>query len=278
MRLLKLKFVGMNPSSPPAVSTRSGSDSGFTFFRHISKPTETHEKTLLTLVGFGCGQKLAAGPCCTQATLNNHSACFTSIVVIFVMWLVLVRWICDSLNPPLTQSTVWRAWHFVTTTCRHSKGLFLPAEECLMRPRNRICESCLWDKGNYSFFSSTICCLCCLSVVHAIQWAVLLVRMAFCSRTGQCIVGSRCSRCIHTHLRKDPCLLLTHSQKPHADDTKGQRLCCDLGSQTRTGCFCHDLCVSDDTPPFPPPAHYVGHCHCSCEARAHLPLMYTKET
>lgn len=86
----------------------------FRFWFHISWARFQGHWTLLTPVGFGCGQKLAAGPHCTQATLNNHSACFISIVVIFIMWLVLVRWICDSLNPLLTQSTVWRAWHLVS--------------------------------------------------------------------------------------------------------------------------------------------------------------------
>lgn len=61
------------------------SGSGFTSLGHVSKPTETLEKALLTLVGTGCAQKPAAGPHCTQAASNNCSVCFISIVVIFVM-------------------------------------------------------------------------------------------------------------------------------------------------------------------------------------------------
>lgn len=161
------------------------------------------------------------------------------------------------------------------TSCRHSKGLFLPAEEGLMRLRNRICKSCLWDKRNYSFFSSTFCCfffltstfcyLCCLSVVPAIRWAVRLVRMAF-HRSGTALhmVGSRCSRCIHTHSTERPFSSSWHLVKSHTQMTWRSK-----------GCFCHDLCVAADPPP---PQHIERHYHCSSEACAHLPLSHAEET
>lgn len=59
--LLKFSFVGIKPPSPPVI-TSSGSGSGFTILGHVSKSTDACEKAVLTPVGCGHGQKLAAGP------------------------------------------------------------------------------------------------------------------------------------------------------------------------------------------------------------------------
>lgn len=117
----------------------------------------------------------------------------------------------------------------------------------------------------FFFFTSTFCCLCCLSVVPAIRWAVGLLRMAFHrSRTAQHMVGSRCSRCIHTHSTERPFSSSWHPVKSHTEMTWRSK-----------GCFCHDLCVAAD---HAPPQHIVGHRHCSSEACAHLPLSHAEET
>lgn len=67
------------------MTIRSASGSDFPSLGHVSKPAEIHEKTLLTPVGFGCGQKLAAEPHCTQAMLNNCSAWLIAIAAVFIV-------------------------------------------------------------------------------------------------------------------------------------------------------------------------------------------------
>lgn len=124
--------------------------------------------------------------------------------------------------------TVWRSWYLVMTSCRHSKGLFLPTEECLMRPRNKISKSCLWHKGSGSF-SSTFCyffpslylllSLLCFSGAYPLcSPAVRLVLL----QAWDCSAHSGLYS--HSSCRKTLVLLLTPSQKPHPDDTKRQRL------------------------------------------------------
>lgn len=58
--VLKSSFVGIKPPSPP-VSTSSSSGSGFAALGCVSKPTEACGKAVLTPVGCGHGQNLAAG-------------------------------------------------------------------------------------------------------------------------------------------------------------------------------------------------------------------------
>lgn len=161
--------------------------------------------------------------------LHKHSACFLSSVVIFVMWMVLLRWICDSLNPLLTKNTVWRAWDFVTTSYRFSKEFFLPAEERLMRPRNRV-RAAFETRGIAplpfaTFFPLYLLLFCCLSVVR-VHCAVLLSGWSFCrTGTAQHTLGSRC---VHTHPTQRP--FSSHAVKSHTQMTWRGR-----------GCFCHDL-------------------------------------
>lgn len=66
------------------------------------------------------------------------------------------------------------------------------------------------------------------------------------SRTAQHMVGSRCSRCIHTHSTERPFSSSWHPVKSHTQMTWRSK-----------GCFCHNLCVAADPPRLP------AHCGAS---------------
>lgn len=172
--------------------------------------------------------------------------------------MVLFRWICDSLNPVLTQSTEWRVCHFVTTSCRYSNEVFLPAEGCLTRPRNRISKrqgKLLLFLYLLLFFCPFYLLLSLLPSSGACPLCSCAVRMVL--QEWDCSAHSGLLVCSHT---EGPFSSSSHPAKSHTQMTRRGR-----------GCLWHDLWVAAD------PTNSTSHEAPAPGKHAHLPLMGTKD-